>query len=180
MKRHELDVGVGELLRTPATRLAVRRPLPAEAFGELCVVDTCVDGEIVLDLVFESVLADATESIVATGTVTAGWRGVCRRCLRQVSGSVVIDVSDVFARNPVDEDAIEFSGDTIDLRPYVREVVALELPLAPLCEDGCAGPDGAASEVQIVTGDAPVPTQPDPRWSALDRLRTHLGESVER
>jgi uncharacterized protein len=179
MKRHDLDVGVGELLRTPATRLRVERTLAASGLGELCVVDTCTDGEVVLDLVFESVLADATESIVVTGEVAAGWRAVCRRCLRPIGGTVSIDVHDVFARHPVDEEAIEFTGDTIDLRPYVREVVALELPVAPLCSDDCAGPDGASTDIRIVTADTAAPADPDPRWSALDRLRADLGEPVD-
>ncbi len=55
----------------------------------------------------------------------------------------------------------------LDLEPVLRDAFALALPLAPLCDEACAGPDPEAHPVGI--GDAEPPA--DPRWSALDSLR---------
>ena len=38
-----------------------------------------------------------------------------------------------------DEDFYPITDDTIDLGPLVRDAIVLELPMAPLCRDDCAG-----------------------------------------
>jgi uncharacterized protein len=170
--RRPLVVNVGEVLRAAGTRLEVTVTAPV---GPIRVVDTELVDPVDVHVVLESVLADASESIVATGHVAARWQAICRRCLDPVSGDVEVPLREVFARHPeglfdggaVDaSEVIAFRGDTIDLEPTVREVVTLELPLAPLCRDDCGGPDGAAVQ------DAPA----DPRWAALDVLRQQFDE----
>jgi uncharacterized metal-binding protein YceD (DUF177 family) len=51
----------------------------------------------------------------------------------------------------------------------VRDAVLLALPLSPLCEEACGGPDPEAHPV-ITADDEVVPLE-DPRWAALKELR---------
>jgi uncharacterized metal-binding protein YceD (DUF177 family) len=60
----------------------------------------------------------------------------------------------------------------------LREALALALPLAPLCDEACPGPDpdahpvGTPAEADGEEGVDGVDGPPaDPRWSALDALR---------
>ncbi len=111
--------------------------------------------------------------IMAAGTVTAPWRGECRRCGGQVEGRVVASVRERFVHDSGtrdDDEDYPLTDDVVDLEPMVREVVLLELPLAPLCSEDCrglcpeCGTDRNRSTCECVR---PV----DPRWSALDELR---------
>ncbi len=82
--------------------------------------------------------------IEAEGTVRAPWVGICRRCAEPVEGELTIAVHERFAdaavAAPSDEDLYPIELDAIDLAPLVRDAVVLELPMAPLCQDDCAGP----------------------------------------
>ncbi|MDQ1412121.1 MAG: hypothetical protein QOE07_709, partial [Acidimicrobiaceae bacterium] len=87
--------------------------------------------------------------VVVTGTVSSIWTGECRRCLNPVTGVVVAKVREVFERAPrlregdlvaVDEaETYPLTGDTLDLAPMARDAILLELPLAPVCREDCAG-----------------------------------------
>ena len=69
-----------------------------------------------------------------------------------------------------DEEAYPLRGDELDLEPLARDAVILELPLAPLCSEGCLGlcPTCGANRNTEPCACAPPS---DPRWSALDALR---------
>jgi uncharacterized protein len=167
MPTSPLAVNVVELLRRPATRRAVRTSVEARDVslgGEARVPD---GAPVEVDLVLESLTDGATVS----GTVRTVWTGTCRRCLGPAEGRVVAEVHELYQAHPTSEDAFAFDGEQIDLEPMVRELVLMELPLAPLCRDDCAGlcptcgadlnagPCGCARDVR------------DPRWAALDALR---------
>ena len=108
--------------------------------------------------------------VTVTGTLRAPWRGECRRCLDEVDGEVVVDVQEVFEPHPADDaETYPLDGDVVDLEPMVRDAVLLALPLAPLCEEACAGPDPA--DHPVVVGDGDHGEIDDPRWAALKELR---------
>ena len=69
-----------------------------------------------------------------------------------------------------DEDAYPLVDDELDLEPLVRDAVLLELPLAPLCREDCAGlcPQCGANRNEGACGCA---APRDPRWATLDVLR---------
>ena len=86
-------------------------------------------------------------------STTASWsagrcvrRGgaVCRRCLGPAHGELVGDdargVREARPRHRADDEVFPIAADSIDLGPAVHDALALELPLAPLCRDACAGP----------------------------------------
>ena len=124
-------------------------------------------------VVLEVTLASYPGGITADGTVTTVWRGECRRCGGPVEGRVVARVKERFAPTGGthrDEEAYPLTGDELDLEPLARDAVLLELPLAPLCRDDCAGlcpTCGANRNTDTCDCTAPV----DPRWAALDTLR---------
>ncbi len=110
--------------------------------------------------------------IMAAGTVTAPWLGECRRCGGPVSGTVVVTVRERFAPPGAiepEDDAYPLAGDQLDLEPLARDAVLLDLPLAPLCSDGCRGLCPRCGQNWNVAPCACVPER-DPRWSALDAL----------
>lgn len=158
-------VSVGHMLRAPGDRRReVRRgPLPGLAVTGSAVPD---DAEVTVEVMLDAV----PSAVVATGRISAPWVGACRRCLAEASGTVSIDVREVFEEHPDPEQTYPLKGDQIDLEPMARDAVLLELPLAPLCRDDCAGicaTCGADRNVAPCTCD----TAPkDPRWAALDVL----------
>jgi uncharacterized protein len=123
------------------------------------------------DVAVDVVLEAVEGGLVVKGTVSAPWVGECRRCLRELSGEAVATVEEVFVAEPEPGETWPLERDQIDLEPLVREVLVLELPLALLCRDDCAGlcprcgADRNEGTCRCVVG------EPDPRWAALDVLR---------
>ena len=166
MRPGPLTVGVADLLRTPGSH---RQEHLEAVLDELEVIGSVVpEGEhVVLDLRLESV----NEGIVVKGVVSAPWLGECRRCLRPVEGRLSVNVFEVFEDEPVEGETSKLDVDRIDLEPLAREAVLLDLPLAPLCEDDCAGlcPTCGAERRAGDCGHDEKPV--DERWAALQELK---------
>ena len=155
-------VPTGELFRRRGARhqVTVVGPLP-----RLALSTTRLTGD---DVVADLVLEAQGDTVTVTGTVTGGWTGECRRCLETIGGDVTVAVSEVFEADPVEGETYALGSDAVDLEPVLRESLALALPVAPLCDAACAGPDPESHPVVIAGDEAPAA---DPRWSALDALR---------
>ncbi|MEO6571942.1 MAG: DUF177 domain-containing protein [Ilumatobacteraceae bacterium] len=161
---HELRINARELLRVPGSTRGVSTTVAADALG---LVDDRIIGDISVDVHAVS----SIEGIVVTGTVMVPWRTVCRRCLTPVTGSAVVDVTEVYQDEVGGDDAFPIEGDQIDLVPAVREYVMLDLPDGPLCREDCAGicPScGVDRNADPCTCDTTVV---DERWAALDGLQ---------
>lgn len=165
-------VHVARLRRAPAHpehvvrqgEVALAGPMDAAGIDPgRSVVPTGAEAEVDLELIpFEG-------GIQAEGTVRAPWVGICRRCAENVSGQLEIQVQERFG-NDADEDFYPIVDDTIDLGPLVRDAIVLELPMAPLCREDCAGlcPQCGANRNE---GDCACVAPVDPRWANLDALR---------
>jgi uncharacterized protein len=141
------------------------------------------------DVVADLTLEAQGSAVIVTGTVTGRWTAECRRCLGVTGGDVTVDVREVFQPEPVEGETYPLGRDELDLDPAIREALALALPLAPLCDQRCAGPDPEAHPVdtdrhRLTVSPAETGaylyrvdsrdhggTEGDPRWSALDALR---------
>lgn len=145
--------------------------------GELRVADSVVGANETVDA--DAVLDSVDGGIQVTAAVTAPWTGECRRCLRPVAGVLRTRVRELYRPRPPgeppdeDEETYPLSGELLDLKPLVRDAILLDLPIAPLCRDDCAGlcPTCGAD-----LNDGPCacpPASGDPRWAALDALRQH-------
>ena len=159
-------VATAELTRQPGRA----RPVSvAGVLDGLVLSDAQVPegAEVEADLELE-VVTDA--KLTAVGEVRTRWEGQCRRCLRDVGGDLVAEVSEVFEASPgADADTYPLGADRVDLEPMLRDAVLLALPIAPLCTEACAGPDPDDHPV-LAEGEQPE-QEPDPRWAALGELR---------
>ena len=101
--------------------------------------------------------------------------GSCARCLEPIEDTLHLDVQELYAYEgstteaTSEEDEVRrIEGDFLDLEPLVRDTVVLNLPLAPVCTEDCAGP---------VRRLRPAPRRParpttttrswTPRWAGL-------------
>ena len=91
--------------------------------------------------------------------------------LTTVDASLTAEVLEIFEDEPVDGETRKLDHDRIDLEPVAREAVLLELPLAPLCKDDCAGlcAECGADRNAVDCGHGLEPV--DDRWAALGDLK---------
>ncbi len=78
------------------------------------------------------------------GTVKASIQDLCYRCLAETQVNLNVDFSLKFSERPVDpeaegEDFILFTGDEIDLKPYIINEIILNWPARVLCRPDCKG-----------------------------------------
>ncbi|HTH07112.1 MAG TPA: DUF177 domain-containing protein [Ilumatobacteraceae bacterium] len=165
-----LVVNAAELLRRPGSDRTVHI---AVSLTELGIGDDprfAHDAEVVVRLRLESL----TDGIVVDGELAVPWQGTCRRCLVATDGTAVSEVHELYQRTLTDPDAFELSGDQLDLRPLVRELVLLDAPATPLCRPDCRGLCPTCGvNLNETTCDC-APPAPDDRWAALDALRDRL------
>ncbi|MDH5526036.1 MAG: DUF177 domain-containing protein [Nitrospirota bacterium] len=126
------------------------------------------EGLVLAETIGPDVLGDLGEGVVAGDGVritgTAGSEGdglrvrgvvegvlevVCGRCLNAFSMPVSAPLDVLFDRIMPDGEEIELGagdmvvchleGDRVDLAEVAREQVLLELPMSPVCDEGCKG-----------------------------------------
>lgn len=158
-------VHVARLRRTVGTRWHVERSGPVAG---LSVTASAVpdDAEVTADVTLESVAG----GISVLGVVAAPWGGLCRRCLVPTSGTIRVPVRELYTQGGDGDDTYPLRADVVDLEPLVRDAVVLELPVAPLCSEGCKGLCPACG-ANWNEGPCSCAAPPDPRWAALDALR---------
>lgn len=160
-------VNVADLLHHPGMRRAARLAGPIEG---LFVTGSAVPAG--ADVRVDAVLECVHEGILATGTATVAWVGECRRCLRAVTGELHAGFRELFEAHPTEGESYPLRHEQVDFEPLAREVVLLELPLAPLCREDCLG---LCARCGADLNEGPcgcVPDDRDARWAALDVLRT--------
>lgn len=165
-RRGPLTVDVADLLRRPGRRRA--QSLDAVLDGLQVLGSHVPEGEPVH---VEVDLESLNEGLVVKGRTEAPWVGECRRCLRPVAARLTSPILEVYETDPSEGETQPLDGTEIDLEPVAREAVLLELPLAPLCADDCAGlcPRCGADRNEVACGC--VVDEPDPRWAGLEDLR---------
>jgi uncharacterized protein len=99
-------------------------------------------GEVHFHLRLESVM----EGVLVTGDLDVPVTGSCARCLEPIEDTLHLDVQELYAYEgstteaTSEEDEVRrIEGDFLDLEPLARDTVVLNLPLAPVCTDDCAG-----------------------------------------
>src|SRR5919108_1046732 len=116
--------------------------------------------EVVVDVELESV----SEGILAVGSVSAEWQAECRRCLGPVTGVARAELSDLFELHHREGETYPLRHQRVDFEPIAREVMLLELPLAPLCRADCAGLCPTCGADLNQGGCQCAPAGRDPRW----------------
>ena len=163
----DLVVNVADLLAHPGSS----RPVELEALldGLSVSASSVPAGEpVTLDVELQAV----NDAIVVKGSVRAPWVGECRRCLQPATGVVEADVHEIYERHPVDGETRLLEDVIVDLTELARDSVLLELPLAPLCKDDCAGLCPVCGADRNAAEDCGCVTEiRDERWAALDDLK---------
>jgi DUF177 domain-containing protein len=167
------SVPVAELLGQPGAYrdLSIRAPLEGVAVDLARLGETPIEAELRAQSVVEGILV--------TGRVAGASELRCARCLKQFSSSLDLEVCELFAapgHEGVSEDAYAVAGTEMDLEPMLRDVIALALPLHPVCTEECKGMC-AQCGTDLNTGTCEcTEDDTDPRWAPLDALRAKLEE----
>ena len=158
-----LRVNAVELLRQPGTERRVAETIAGEPLG---VVHDRLNGDIGIDLLLTSM----NDGIVVTGTLDVPWATPCRRCLKDLDGTVDADVDELYQIDLIDPDAFQIENNQLDVSQMVREAVMLHLDDERVCSDDCAGLCQACG-TDLNTGSCECDTAvTDHRWAALDDL----------
>ncbi|PXY27086.1 YceD family protein [Prauserella muralis] len=171
-----------EVGRRPGSSHTVRRDVPVDTpLGVPDVITVPEGARITLDLLLESVV----EGVLVTGSASAPTTGQCSRCLEPITGTVEVDLTELFAfpdsttDETTEEDEVSrVVDDWIDLEPVVRDALVLALPLVPLCSEDCAGLCSGCgvkwADLEPGHGHETI----DPRWAALvERLEETSGDT---
>jgi uncharacterized protein len=120
----------------------IDRTLPAPAEWRVELVGVPAGADVRLRLRLESVM----EGVLVTGDLDAPVVGSCARCLEPIEDTLHLDVQELYAYEgstteaTSEEDEVRrIDGDFLDLEPLARDTVVLNLPLAPVCTEDCAG-----------------------------------------
>lgn len=103
--------------------------------------DTHLSSNIKFDLQLVKVLKEVT----VYGNISFSIKSFCARCLRDVdltlSPRVNLVLSPVYNPEEKDKDVDyeTYSGDEFDLGVYLRELIAMSLPIKVLCVEDCKG-----------------------------------------
>ena len=167
-KQSPYIVDITPLKRQPGKQRPFDTTLPAPDGVALETAEVRATG-----LSFDLQLEVAGEELIAQGGIDIAWRGPCRRCLEDQDGVTTVDVQEIFQKSPIEGETYFLDEDQVDLEPMVREVVLLNMPVAPLCREDCPGPDPDRFPTSVVVDpdpdDAAEPPA-DPRWAALSEL----------
>ena len=163
-------VDLRELGRRAGSMHEIDRTAPAPDDWRVELIGVPAGTEVHLRLRLESVM----EGVLVSGEVDVPVVGSCARCLEPVEDTLELDVQELFAyegsttEETSEEDEVRrIEGDYLDLEPLARDTVVLNLPLAPVCTEDCAGlcvdcgqrlDDLPADHTHEVA---------DPRWAAL-------------
>lgn len=161
----ELDISIdlAALLRRPGTRREVAIDVRPTGLRTSQAAIDAITGPLTVE--------SMGEKVTATGHLAIAWTGSCRRCLDEATGSVDLDLLEIYELHPVDGETYELPrDDTLNLGPMLAEQALLSLPLAPLCADACVGPAPDLYPAEVVDEEETGEKPPDPRWAALDEL----------
>jgi uncharacterized protein len=163
-------VELRELGRRAGSMQELDRELPAPAGWKVELIGVPEGSPVRLDLRLESVM----EGVLVSGEVTAELVGSCARCLEPIEDTLTLDVQELYAyegsttEETSEEDEVRLvEGERIDLEPMVRDAVVLSLPLAPVCDEDCAGLCAGCGRRWDDLPDDHTHEQLDPRWAGL-------------
>lgn len=140
--------------------------------GDVGIIDPRVGATATVEV--SLTVASMSDGMVVSGVIGAPWHDTCRRCLADIDAMTRTEVRELYQLTVTDPDAFPVIGDQIDLTSMVREAVELDLAMAPLCRDDCAGLCPTCGIDLNLESCACQPAPMDPRWAALDVWRDDL------
>jgi len=127
----------------PGTARTLTRAVPAPDHMGVELARVPAGAELELEVQLEGV----AEGVLVTATVSGPLAGECARCLEPFTSVIKVRFQELFtlggdAELADGQDADSYRLDAsglLDIEPALRDAIVLELPLSPLCEDGCPG-----------------------------------------
>ena len=118
---------------------------------------------------YDAEVQELDKSLLLRGELRLALDCVCVRCLEPFQHPLVIE--NWTCHVPLDgEDAAPVLNDCVDLTPYVREDILLELPRHPLCDPECRGLQRPSS-VKAKKSGAGLTGKDSSAWAELDKLK---------
>jgi len=127
----------------------------------------------------------SADQLRLTGRVVATLQVDCARCLKPVPVNVderfdLLYIPSVNRLEPDEETELAkddlsiafYRDDCLDLDDIVREQIELAIPMARLCTDQCRGLCSTCGANLNESDCSCRADEPDPRWAALERLRS--------
>ena len=140
--RNLWQVDLRELGRRAGSMRELDRSVPAPDHWRVELIGVPAGADVHLRLRLESVM----EGVLVTGDLDVPVTGSCARCLEPIEDTLTLAVQELYAYEgstteaTSEEDEVRrIEGDFLDLAPLVRDTVVLNLPLAPVCTEDCAG-----------------------------------------
>lgn len=128
----------------------------------LVVVDHPISG----DLRLESV----SEGVLASGRLEGRAEFTCARCVKAFEDGFGVEVRELFADDPGEDDYEFEEPGSLDPELMVRDAVLLAMPFSPLCRPECKGLCPRCGGDRNLNGCTCDDAETDSRWSALDGL----------
>ncbi len=141
--------------------------------GELAVAELDIDTrdemvQLKQPLKHKLEVQELDDNLLVRGKVTLPLDCECVRCLKPFVFK--LDWKDWSCLIPLSgEDAVPRDGDTVDLTPFLREDILLELPQHPLCKPDCGGLKKPTAGKSKKSGASDVKTSS--AWAELDKLK---------
>ena len=141
--------------------------------GELPVVELDIDLDdemirLARPLTYRLAVQKLDESVLVRGRIVLPLACECVRCLKPFESRLELpDWTCLVLLSG--EDKAPVIGDSVDLTPFLREDILLELPQHPLCKPDCGGlekPEGRKSKKS-----SPSVTKKPSAWTELDKLK---------
>jgi uncharacterized protein len=141
--------------------------------GELAVAELDIDiGDEMVQLKqplkHKLEVQELDDSLLVRGTLVLPLDCECVRCLKPFVYK--LEWKDWACLIPLSgEEAVPRDGDTVDLTPFLREDILLELPQHPLCKPDCGGLKKPTAGKPKKSGTSDVKTSS--AWTELDKLK---------
>jgi uncharacterized protein len=118
---------------------------------------------------YELEVQQMEDSLLLTGSLRLPLDCECVRCLRPFQYD--LEMPEWTCHVPLEgEEAAPVHSDIVDLTPYVREDILLDLPQHPLCEAECSGlPEASVKKPETARVDEPEAGSS--AWSELNKLK---------
>ncbi len=135
------------------------------------------------DLTVAAILTPLGSGVLVDADISGVLTGECARCLKELHPQLDLHVTQVFAADEsfvsgddADSDDAgsgdeipEIEDDELDLLQAVIDEAGLNLPFAPVCEDGCdiQTPEGVTTGI---SEEEEEEEKVDPRWAGLEKF----------
>jgi uncharacterized metal-binding protein YceD (DUF177 family) len=118
---------------------------------------------------YELQVEELEDSLLVQGRLELVLDCECVRCLKNFPYKLTLDPYTLHLPLQGDE-AAPVAGDFVDLTPYIREDILLELPRHPHCKPECGGLAGMSPAANSTTESAPSEGKVSP-WDELNKLK---------